>query len=361
MPENTSIPGGQLPERAPAYLPGAARGGDPAVVRRSVVAQLAARLTPRDRWLLRMLGEHPVLTSAQITALSFGRTRTANRRLKILTEQMQVVERFRPRVESGSAPEHYVLAPLGAVFLAAERGITVKQLGYQRQRAIGIAFSPRLAHTVGANEVFTALAAQGRTGPGRLTAWWSERTCLALWGDLARPDGYGRYSLGPRTLDFFLEYDTGTERLEQVIDKLPRYQRLAKATGIDSPVLIYLHSAGRERALHRLLASDPPPVPVATTTAKAAAAGGAGPAGPAWKIAGRSLSHRLHLIELAAYATAPNPAPPAPEQAVGAPGYTAGSWYPPPPPLPPEPAEPDLDGLLAELDGQPDLYAEEGD
>lgn len=350
MPENTSIPGGQLPERAPAYLPGAARGEDPEVARRSVVAQLAARLTPRDRWLLRMLGEHPVLTSAQITALSFGRTRTANRRLKILAEQMRVVERFRPRVESGSAPEHYVLAPLGAVFLAAERGITVKQLGYQRQRAIGIAFSPRLSHTVGANEVFTALAAQGRSGPGRLTAWWSERTCLALWGDLARPDGYGRYSLGTKTLDFFLEYDTGSERLEQVTDKLPRYQRLAKATGIESPVLIYLHSASREQTLHRMLAADPPPVPVATTTALAAAEGGDGPAGPAWKIAGKAARHRLYLIELAAYATAPAPAPPAPQAATGAPGYTAGSWYPPPPPLPPELPAPDIEALAAELE-----------
>ena len=34
-------------------------------------ATLAWRLTPRDRWIIRMLHEHRVLTSNQITALAF--------------------------------------------------------------------------------------------------------------------------------------------------------------------------------------------------------------------------------------------------------------------------------------------------
>ena len=43
---------------------------------------LAGRLTARDRWLLRMLHEHRVLTTSQIIQLAFGttRARSVNRR-----------------------------------------------------------------------------------------------------------------------------------------------------------------------------------------------------------------------------------------------------------------------------------------
>src|SRR6201999_2997099 len=56
---------------------------------------LAGRLTPRDRWLVRMLHEHRVLTSTQLTQLAFTDTRLANRRLRELY-QHRVVDRFQP-------------------------------------------------------------------------------------------------------------------------------------------------------------------------------------------------------------------------------------------------------------------------
>ena len=76
--------------------------------------------------------------------------------------------------------------------------------------------------------MFCALAAQGRrAGNAALTCWWSERRCAALWGDLARPDGYGQWTehtpAGPVTTDFFLEYDTGSENLHRVAAKLTGY------------------------------------------------------------------------------------------------------------------------------------------
>jgi hypothetical protein len=320
----------------------------PAPSSRAQLAILAARLTERDRWLLRMLQEHRTLTSHQIAALAFGRLRTANRRLLILTEQLRALDRYRPRVESGSAPEHYVLGPAGALALAATRGITVKQLGYTRARTLSIALSPQLAHAVGTNNVFTALAAASRPTPGRgLTAWWSERTCLHLWGDLARPDGYGRW-IDPATgsiTDFFLEYDTGTENIPRLLAKLDGYARLAQTTGISTPVLFWLHSVRREAALHRDLATDPPRVPVATATAAALTEdGGAGPAGRIWRLARPNLTTRLPLAALAGYTTQARTGPRAQitdardlaAEQQDEPG-PAGTYLAPPPPLPPPP------------------------
>jgi hypothetical protein len=260
-----------------------------------VVAVLAGHLTARDRWLLRMLHEHTVLTTTQITQLAFGTTRAATRRLLILY-QHQAVDRFRPLAQTGSAPWHWVLGPAGAQVLAAEDAITPGQLAYRRDRALAIAVSPRLAHTTGLSGFFTALAAAARAQPGAgLDCWWPERRCAAVWGDLTRPDAYGRWHEpapdgSTASTDFFLEYDTGTEDLPRVLGKLTGYRMLAARTGITTPVLFWLPGPRREQAFRRHLAAQPAGVtarvPVATATPASAA--GDGPAGAAWLPAGHS-------------------------------------------------------------------------
>ena len=173
--------------------------------------------------------------------------------------------------------------------------------------------------------MFCALAAQGRrAGDAALTCWWSERRCAALWGDLARPDGYGQWTehapAGPAVTDFFLEYDTGSENLHRVAAKLAGYRDLAARTGITTPVLFWLPTARREAGLRALLASTAgsgpgartagaiPGVPVATTTPEAAA-GGAGPAGAIWLPAGQP-GPRLRLAQAGGTTPAPLPATP---------------------------------------------------
>ena len=332
------------PPVAPVYLPAVLRPQpEPSYARRAHLAVLAAHLTPRDAWILAMVHEHRVLTSTQIAALAFPHARGARRRLATLTHQLRVLDRFRPRLPRGSAPEHYVLGPAGAAYLAAERDQSPKAFGYSRQRAHQIAVSAHLAHAVGCNEVFTRIAANHLRHPeaGRLAAWWSERRCLRLWQDLARPDGYGHYTLAPagrdpagsRNLRFFLEYDTGTEALGRLAAKLPGYAKLAAAT-TTQPVLFYLPSRVREENLHRLLARDAPRVPVATTSPDALAAVGCGPTGPVWRpVTGRARipgrpERRLALIDLDALV--PDGAGPRAGAAI-APSW----WVEPPPPLPP--------------------------
>src|SRR5439155_1651550 len=85
----------------------------------------------------------------------------------------------------------------------------------RHEDAIGIAHSLRLAHTVGVNGFFTTLIALSRR-PGaraRLTAWWSELRCGRLFGDMVRPDAYGRWREDGQQIEFFLEFDFGTEDL----------------------------------------------------------------------------------------------------------------------------------------------------
>jgi hypothetical protein len=291
-------------------LPGQARAAGRLARSPELTRALAARLTARDRWLLRMLHEHRVLTTTQITQLAFGTTRAATARMLTLY-QHRAADRFRPLTPSGSAPLHFVLDEAGAAVLAAEDGITPAELGYRRDRTLAIALSPRLAHTTGASSFFTALAAAAResSGTAALQCWWPERRCAALWGDQARPDGYGRWhehtpGTTPRTTDFFLEYDTGTENLNRLIAKLAGYRDLAARTAIPTPVLFWLPTPRREAALRARLNGPPPPgTPDAATAAAipgvpvATAAHGTSPAGPAWLPAG-STGPRIRLTQL---------------------------------------------------------------
>src|ERR1017187_10171978 len=174
-----------MPVPSSQLIPGSAlrvsrqRGQGRLAATPDLLAALAARLTTRDRWLLRILHGHRVLTTTQITELAFGTTRAATARLLTLYTH-QAIDRFRPLAVTGSAPWHFVLGPAGAQVLAAEDAISIAQLGYRRDRALAIALSPRLAHTTGVNGFFTNLTARARAthGPG-LACWWPERRCAA--------------------------------------------------------------------------------------------------------------------------------------------------------------------------------------
>ncbi|WP_040588641.1 replication-relaxation family protein [Sciscionella marina] len=241
-------------------------------------AVLAARLTARDKWILALLHEHRVLTSSQIRDAAFPSGRSTRQRLRELY-LWRAVSRFQPFQQLGSAPMHYVLGPAGAAVLAAEHGLEVKDLGYRHDRAMAIAHNQRLTHTVGVADFFTSLIAHARqnTHAARreaLTVWWSETRCARHFGDLVIPDAYGRWHTGEHELEFFLEYDTGTESLTKLGRKLLAYARLAETTRIATPVLVWLPTTRRETGartalthIHRDL-DHPEAVPVATAAAE---------------------------------------------------------------------------------------------
>lgn len=238
-------------------------------------ATAARRITPRDRWIIRMLHEHTVLTTTQITRLAFPALRPAQQRLHTL-HRLGVLDRFQPFLIRGSAPIHHVLGPLGAQILAAEEGIDLPALGYRRHRALGVAHRLTLAHDVATNTLFCDLATHPEH---RMTRWWSAARCARLFGHHVRPDGYTTLATtdpnspgGHRWWEMFCEYDTGTENLTALASKLTGYHRLAAATGITVPVAFWITRARREPSARAALAAahralpDPRLVPVVTAT-----------------------------------------------------------------------------------------------
>ena len=236
---------------------------------------LAGHLSPRDRWITRLTHEHRVLTSHQLVEVGWPSRRSANYRLRTLY-QWRVLDRFQPLIPVGRglAPAHYVCDIGGASILAAEDGLDMPATGYRRVRAMAIAHSLRLSHQVAVNGFFTRLIAHARVArAGTLTAWWSETRCLRAFGDLVRPDAYGRWASRHGEIEWFLELDWATEPHTRLARKIADYARLAAATHITTPVLFWFPSTEREAGARRALAKavaaldHPDAVPIATTAA----------------------------------------------------------------------------------------------
>jgi len=82
-----------------------------------------------------------------------------------------------------------------------------------------------LAHTLGVNDVFAALATAARTateqgGDEALVEWRSAAACATRH---CKPDGYGLYRKGTAQYGFMVEFDRGTERLREYIAKFESY------------------------------------------------------------------------------------------------------------------------------------------
>jgi hypothetical protein len=271
------------------------------------VAYLATRLTARDMWLCQLLDEHRVLTTHQVTDLAFPNLDTAQHRLAIL-HRLEVVERFRPRRDQGSAPYHYALGPAGARVLAAHQGQDPSQVRYRRDDALAVAHWRDLEHLVAVNGFFCALARAARDRPDRaLAQWWSERHCTARWGRLVRPDGYGRWRDGDAETDFFIEVDRATEPPGRLAAKLTGYHDLADATQIATPVLFWLPSIEREATVRTALAASGAASTLRIATASSRPGRRIDPSGPLWLVVG-SQAPRQPLARLAG--GTPDPPPP---------------------------------------------------
>jgi hypothetical protein len=226
--------------------------------RARVLGVLAGRLTARDRWLLRMLHEHTVLTTTHLHRLGWAPSlRQVQGRARVLRAH-EVVDGFRPLrpYGHGSHPLHLVLGPVGAQVLAAEAGLTVAEVGYRgRARALSVAHRLTLAHDIATTDLVCGLAA----APGlALVRWWSARRCVRYFGHHARPDAYltlTTTSTGGAVgwWEMFLEFDTGSENLTQLTGKLAGYHALAAETGVVTPLGIWFTRPGREPSARRAL------------------------------------------------------------------------------------------------------------
>jgi hypothetical protein len=258
---------------------------------RDLAAAVAPRLTPRDRALCGVLFDHRVLTTAQVVDLCFANLTTARHRLAAL-HRLRVLDRFRPFRPVGSAPWHWVLDTLGVEVVAADRDIEVPRPAAQHARVLAFASSQRLAHLLGVNGIFCSLARWARSqDDAELAEWWPERRCVAEWGQVVRPDGFGVVRRGGQVVEFFIEYDAGTETLARLAAKLDGYANLVRATGW-SPWVAFRFPSHRREAEARRILSNPTVAVVTGAHGLGADAGGA-----AWLPVG-SEGPRRHLIEL---------------------------------------------------------------
>lgn len=221
---------------------------------------------PRDRRIFNDLHEHKVLTTHHLADLHFESERLARRRLLKLFK-VGAIRRFRPDVQTGSLPHHYVLAEMGARILAAERGVYLRDLPFRKDQDLRAANSPQLAHLLDVNTFFTKLASACRhTADHELTQWKSESSTRDQWEDFVAADGLGRIEAPQKGRTFFLELDRGTEQPWRLERKLAPYQKLSPIE--EAPDLLLFCFPDSKREISARKALHPCGLSVATTTLK---------------------------------------------------------------------------------------------
>ncbi len=280
------------------------------------VLRIQSHLTDRDHILLGWLADHGVLTSFQIAHALFPSRDFAQERLRKLTN-LKVLARFRPqKPDGGSYPYHYVLDQLGVDVVAAQRGDEMPRRDQARLRRWHLTNRANLPHLLGVNQFFIDLAGYARTHPEtNLDRWWPASRCqvagafrepgednvmVLAYKAKVRPDGHGIWTERDRQTSFFVEFDTGSEPLWKLVDKLDGYTALAKMYRRVWPVLFSLHSAARERRLHQALSEDGVRYPVATAARDDTTQPGHSPAEAIWWLH----RHDRGLLRLAGLATA---------------------------------------------------------
>jgi hypothetical protein len=262
-------------------------------------------LGPRDRIVLDVLGRHPFLADGAIADVLGRKTLWARaRRLELVRRGLARVDapdELRSPMEG--TRELVEVTVEGLRLLAGYMGLSLAA-GVRHHGLTGggpmAAVGPRrallanLAHTLGADAVFAAIARAARTQrEGALVEW---RNAAACAHGRVRPDGYGLLRLGRREYGFFLEFDRGTVRPALLRAKFAAYHRYRvsarAARDYDGfpTILVVTHGPGAEnRVADAVLATDggqAAPLGVLLTTADLLAHVDGGPFGPIWRTPG---------------------------------------------------------------------------
>lgn len=186
-------------------------------------------LDARERAVLVAIYEHKVLLTEHLKAMFFGSLRRAQDRLRRLAQRGLIETWYPPQPRGmGKASGHHTLNECGAQVVASLLGIARSELRYVIRDKEDREQDAWLAHRLGVNEFFCALIETGRINDGHgLAKWVPERTVRTADGWI-RPDGYGVFLHPEGALDFYLEYDRGTETTRQLANKLAGYIGVAR-------------------------------------------------------------------------------------------------------------------------------------
>jgi hypothetical protein len=183
-------------------------------------------LDERDQAIFLSLLEHKTLTTDQVKSLCFRSLRRCQGRVSELIG-LGVISSFTPPrgFGEGRPPACWFLTKLGLAEIAAGKGVRASDLPWipdERYRA-----SRNLAHRLGVNAFFCALAeASGRVSGHCLVTWRPEHWVRTSAAEI-KPDGFGRYLHPDGACEFYLEYDRGTEAVGALSQKLEGYLKLA--------------------------------------------------------------------------------------------------------------------------------------
>ena len=216
---------------------------------------LVRGLDPRERAILVAIYEHKVLVTEHLKAMFFGSVRRAQDRLRHLARRGLIETWYPPQPRGmGKASGHHTLTESGAQVVASLLGIARSELCHVVRDEEDRNQDSYLAHRLGVNEFFCALIEAGRQNDEHgLAKWVPERTVRTSDGWI-RPDGYGVFLHPNGALDFYLEYDRGTETTRQLANKLAGYIGMARDWTEQGAehfpcVLIVVPNHRRERAV----------------------------------------------------------------------------------------------------------------
>jgi len=180
----------------------------------------------RDHALLLSLLEHKVLTTNQIKSLYFRSLRRCQHRMKELRD-LGLVSSFTVGrgFGEGRPPACWYLAKPGLEEIADAKGVRASDLPWVPDHSYRQ--SRMLAHRLGVNAFFCALAEASRDLQGHCLATWRPEHWVRTRAAEVKPDGFGRYLHPGGACEFYLEYDRGTEAFGALSRKLEGYLRLA--------------------------------------------------------------------------------------------------------------------------------------
>jgi hypothetical protein len=185
-----------------------------------------ASLDERDHAIFLSLLEHKVLTTHQIKSLYFRSFRRAQHRMKELRD-LGLVSSFSVGrgFGEGRPPACWHLTKPGLVEIADAKDVRVSDLPWVPDPSYRT--NKLLAHRLGVNAFFCALAEASRAHEDHCLATWRPEHWVRTRAAEVKPDGSGRYLHPGGACEFYLEYDRGTEAFGALSRKLEGYLRLA--------------------------------------------------------------------------------------------------------------------------------------
>jgi hypothetical protein len=183
-------------------------------------------LDERDHAVVLSLLEHKVLSTHQIKSLFFRSFRRCQHRMKELKD-LGLVSSFTVGrgFGEGRPPACWFLTKTGLAAIAEANDVRASDLSWVPDQSYR--GSQNLAHRLGVNAFFCALAEASRANEDHCLATWRPEHWVRTRAAEVKPDGFGRYLHPGGACEFYLEYDRGTEAFGALARKLEGYLRLA--------------------------------------------------------------------------------------------------------------------------------------